>query len=94
MNQHDSLLDFRARMERDQLDAAERRARALNDQRSPENSNDARVRVWERLHQVRLPKDPGHNVLQLIAQQTGLALAEVQEVQSIRARPPAAPLIA
>lgn len=89
MNQHDPLLDHRARIERAQLEAAERRTRALSDQRSPTNSHDARVRAWERLHQVRLPKDPQHNILMVVAQQTGLALAEVREVQRVRAEPPA-----
>ncbi len=89
MNQHDPLLDHRARMERAQVEAAERRVQALNDQRSPENSHDARVRAWERMYQVRLPRDPEHNVLRLVARQTGLALADVREVQRIRAQPPA-----
>jgi len=84
MNSHDPLLDHRARIERAQLEAAERRTQALHDQRSPENSHDARVRVWERLHQVRLPLDPEHNVLLIIAQQTGLTLDAVQEVQRQR----------
>ena len=89
MNQHDPLLDHRARMEHAQLEAAERRTRALNDQRSPENSHDARVRAWERMYQVRLPRDPEHNVLLLVARQTGLALSDVHEVQRMRAKPPA-----
>jgi hypothetical protein len=84
MNSHDPLLDHRARMERAQLEAGERRAQAMLEQRSPENSHDARVRAWEKLHQVRLPRDPEHNVLVIIAQQTGLTLDAVQEVQRQR----------
>lgn len=87
MNSHDPLLDHRARIERAQLEAAERRTQALLDQRSPENSHDVRVRAWERLHQVSLPKDPAHAVLRVVARQTGITLADVQEVQRLRVRP-------
>jgi hypothetical protein len=86
---HDGFPDFRARAERAAREAAERREQALVDQRSPENSNDARVRIWERLHQVRLPKDPSHAILTLIAKQTGLPLIDVQEVQRQRETPAA-----
>ena len=84
---HEIFPDFRARAERAAREAAERREQALVDQRSPENSNDARVRIWERLHQVRLPKDPAHAILAIIAKQTGMKLVDVQEVQRQRATP-------
>jgi hypothetical protein len=90
MNSHDPTLDHRARLERAQLEAAERRTQAFHDQRSPSNSNEARVRVWERLHHLSLPKDPGHNILTVVARQTGLALSDVQEVQRLRKEPPTA----
>ena len=88
MNSHDPILDHRARIERTQMEAAERRTRALADQRSPQNSHDQRVRAWERLHQVTLPRDPSHAVLRVVARQTGMALAEIHEVQRQRAHPP------
>lgn len=81
---HDPILDHRARIERARLDAEERRSQALIDQRAPANSPDVRVRIWERLHQVRLPKSPTHAILAIIATQTGLPLAEVLEVQRLR----------
>jgi hypothetical protein len=89
MNSHDPVLDHRARIERARLDAEERRAHALHEQCAPQNSPDARVRVWERLHQVRLPKDPAHAILRIIAHQTALDLNEVLEVQRQRALPAA-----
>lgn len=85
MNSHDPLLDHRARIERALLEAEERREQARMDQRSPSNSHDARVRAWERLHQVRLPKSPEHPVLAVVAAATGMNLTEVQEVQKLRA---------
>ncbi|HMA11511.1 MAG TPA: hypothetical protein VKO83_06460 [Steroidobacteraceae bacterium] len=86
---HEIFPDFRARAERAAREAAERREQALVDQRSPDNTKEARVRIWERLHQVRLPKDPAHPILALIAKQTGLNLADVREVQSSRVAPAA-----
>lgn len=80
----DPINDYRARIEKLQMEAAARRERALIDQRSPENSPDARVRIWERLHQVHLPKDPAHPIMLRVAQMTGLDLAEVLEVQRSR----------
>jgi hypothetical protein len=87
MNSHDPVLDHRARIERARLDAEERRARALQEQSAPENTPAVRVRVWENLHQVRLPKDPAHAILQIIARQTALDLTDVLEVQRQRALP-------
>ena len=82
---HDPMLDYRARIERDNLEAIKRRQQALDDQRSPGNSPEMRVRVWEQLHQLRLPKNPAHAILQVIVRQTGLDLADVREVQRMRA---------
>jgi hypothetical protein len=90
MNSFDPVLDYRARLERMRLEAEEWRRQAMVEQRSPDNSHEARVRAWERLHQVRLPKGSGHAVLAVVANQTGLELAEVHAVQRQRALPPAA----
>ena len=88
---NDLVLDYRARLERQRLEAADRRKRDLFDQSSPDNSPDARVRVWERLHQVRLPRDPAHPILPLVAQETALGLDEVLEIQRLRTVTPAGP---
>jgi hypothetical protein len=87
MTTFEPLFDHRARLEQIQFEAAARRERALVDQRSPENSPEVRVRIWERLHQVRMPKDPAHPIMARIAEVTGLELAEVLEVQRFRAQP-------
>lgn len=85
MTTPEPLFDYRARHERALLEAAERRERARIEQRSPENSPEMRVRIWERLHQVRLPRSEKHAILRMVADQTGLALSEVQDVQRDRA---------
>ena len=81
----DPATDFRALAERRRLEAEQQRSQALLDQRSHEHSPAMRVRLWERLHQLRLPKDPAHAILVQVAQQTGLALADVHRVQQQRA---------
>jgi hypothetical protein len=87
MEKYDPILDHRARMERARLDAEERRTQALIGQRSPANSPKMRVHIWEKLHQVPLPRDPGHAILSIVAQQTGMPLADVLEVQRQRFAP-------
>jgi hypothetical protein len=87
MTNFEPLFDHRARLEQMQFEAAARRERSLIDQRSPENSPEVRVRIWERLHQVRLPKDPAHPIMARVAEVTGLDLAEVLEVQRLRLPP-------
>jgi hypothetical protein len=81
------ILDYRARAARLRLETEQQRSRALNDQCDPENAPEIRVRIWEKLHQVRLPKDPSHAILTVVAQQTGLDLQAVHEVQRLRAQP-------
>jgi hypothetical protein len=84
VSQDELILDHRARREQIEEEAARRRERALLDQRSPDNPAQVRVRIWEQLHQVRLPRDPSHAILPKVAQQTGLTLADVLEVQRLR----------
>jgi hypothetical protein len=71
MTPTDFMPDFRAQAERRRLEAEQRRSQALIDQRSLDNTPEARVRIWERLHQLRMPKDPAHAILQQIAQPPG-----------------------
>ena len=94
---HDSLpfggepnADFRARIARRQAEAAEVRQRELLEQASVVNSPDLRIRIWERLHEVTMPRDADHRLLGVIATQTGLTLAQVQAERENRANPPAA----
>jgi hypothetical protein len=88
MNTLEPISDYRARFERLQAESAERNARAMIDQRAPENSPEVRVRIWERLHQLRLPKSPAHAILAQVAKQTALDISQVLEVQRVRALPP------
>jgi hypothetical protein len=83
--------DFRARIARRQAEAAEVRQRELVEQASTINSPDLRIRIWERLHEITMPRDAAHRLLGVIAAQTGLTMAQVQQEQHNRANPPASP---
>ena len=64
---------------------AEKRRQDLAEQRSDVNPPDVRIRMWEKVHQLRLPSDPAHPILDVIAVSTRLTLAEVREEQRTRA---------
>jgi hypothetical protein len=85
MNSQDPILDYRARAERARLEAEHDRRRLLNDQCDPQNAPEIRVRIWEKLHHLRLPKDPAHAILGTVARETELGLDAVLEVQRQRA---------
>ena len=85
--------DFRARIAANQAEAAERRKLELSEQRSSTNTPAMRIRIWERLHQIDLPRSPSHRLIDVIAAQTGLTSEDVRDEQRLRTRPtvPAAP---
>jgi hypothetical protein len=72
------------RLAHEEHERAEKRREELAEQRSDRNPPDVRIRMWERLHQLRLPSDPAHPILDVIAISTRLTLAEVQEEQRTR----------
>jgi transcription elongation GreA/GreB family factor len=57
----------------------------LAEQRSELNSAEVRIRTWEKLHGLKMPTDPEHPVLDVIAVGTRLTLSEVQQEQRLRA---------
>lgn len=73
------------RFAQEQHQREERKRRELAEQRSDANAPDVRIRAWERLHELRLPSDPAHPVLDVIAVSTRLTLAQVREEQAARA---------
>ncbi len=78
--------EFRTRILQQQADAAERRRQDLKDQASTLKTPAARIRVWERLHHARLPKDIAHGLVAVIAAGTGLTAEQVQDEQRERFR--------
>jgi hypothetical protein len=43
-----------------------------------------RIRAWEKMHGLRLPSDPAHPILRVIASNTGISLACLREEQRAR----------
>ena len=78
--------EFRTRILQQQADAAERRRQDLKDQASTQKTPAARILVWERLHQARLPKDLAHGLVAVIAASTGLTTEQVHDEQRERSR--------
>jgi hypothetical protein len=81
----DPMMDFRARLVHQQAEAAERRRLDLAEQSSRLKSAEERIRIWERIHEVTLPRDSAHNLVEIIAANTGLTEAEVRDEQQRRA---------
>jgi hypothetical protein len=79
------MMDFRARLVHQQAEAAERRRNDLAEQSSRLKTAEERIRIWERIHEVTLPKDPAHRLVEIIAANTGLMNSDVHEEQQRRA---------
>ena len=79
------MMDFRARLVHQQAEAAERRRLDLAEQSSRLKTAEERIRIWERIHEVTLPRDSAHNLVEIIAMNTGLSEADVRAEQQRRA---------
>jgi hypothetical protein len=81
------IKDYRSRLALEQFRAEERRQAEMAEQSSTLNSPEVRIRAWEKVHGVRLPVDPAHPVLVVVASATELTLEQVQEEQRRRTVP-------
>jgi hypothetical protein len=81
----DGTADYRTRLAIVRAEALEHWRRQLAEQSSELNSAADRIRIWERRHQIDLPRDPGHRLIKLIAADTGLNAEEVRAEQRLRA---------
>jgi hypothetical protein len=81
----ETIADYRARIAHQQAEAARRRQEELEEQSSTLKTPDTRIRIWERLHEVGLPRDPAHRLVGIIAANTGLTVEEVRDEQRLRA---------
>jgi hypothetical protein len=76
--------DYRARIVRQQAEAAEDRQQKRVEQTSALNTPERRIRIWEHLHALPLPRTAAHPLLNVVANQTGLTLEQVQDEQRKR----------
>ena len=72
---------------REQNEEAERAQRARIEQSSELNTPDMRIRAWEKLHRLTLPRGSAHAVLDVVARATRLTLEQVREEQRRRSEP-------
>jgi hypothetical protein len=89
-----SLADRREQVEHEQQQRMLERREQIALQSSPLSSAEERIRQWEKLHALALPRSPTHRLLRIIAEQTELALEQVLEIQRRRSAPPAPPVAA
>jgi hypothetical protein len=80
----DPPTDYSARIMREQIEEAERAQRERIEQSSELNTPEMRIRAWERLHRLTLPRGSAHAVLEVIAKATRLTLEQVREEQRRR----------
>jgi hypothetical protein len=78
-----SLADRRAQAEHEQQQRMLERQQQIALQASPLKTAEERVRLWEKLHALTLPRSPTHRLLRVIAEQTELSLEQVLEVQRL-----------
>jgi hypothetical protein len=81
------LREHRQRRADDERERVEVKRLQMADQRSPLNDPNARIRIWETVHGLRLPMSPTHPVLSVIAAATELTLADILAVQRLRSSP-------
>lgn len=79
--------DGRAQAQRAAEQRAQERAEQLELQSSSLSTPEERIRLWEKLHMLSLPRASTHPLLSHIASQTALTLAQVQDEQRRRAMP-------
>ena len=78
------LADHRERLALEEEERERKRTNQFEELRSEVNSVPIRIRAWEKMHGLRLPSDPAHPILRVIASTTGISLACLREEQQAR----------
>lgn len=78
------MTDHRARIALEESERLQTKQRELLEQTSDRNTPAERIRIWERRHGLRLPRDVNHRLIGVIAHQTDLARDQVREEQRRR----------
>jgi hypothetical protein len=73
--------EYRDMMERRKLEKATLKQRTIAGLTAPQFDAQRRIRIWESLHGLNLPKSSSHELLSLIAKKTALTLDEVRREQ-------------
>src|SRR5688500_1096629 len=81
-----TVAEHRLKVQRAEQEQAALRASELAAQMAPTNDAEKRIRIWEQLHALRLPRASGHVLVKVIATQTRLTVDEVHEEQRRRSQ--------
>ena len=81
----ESNTEYRNRIAHFQAEVLDRRQRELEEQSSPEHDPTTRIRIWERIHEIELPRSSTHQLIGVIAADTGMSRNEVLAEQRKRA---------
>jgi hypothetical protein len=84
--------DTRARRAAIEFEARERRRQELAEQVAIRNTPEQRIQIWERLHELSLPKKPNHPLIRIIAADTELTVADIRDEQRRRQAPLTRPI--
>lgn len=77
--------EHRRKVQEQEQERAALRADEIASQASPTHNAEERIRIWERLHALRLPRSSNHVLVRVIATQTHLSVDQVHEEQRRRA---------
>jgi hypothetical protein len=80
----DVMREHRARVAIEEETRVAKRLAAQAEQCESSTAPEARIRAWEKLHELRLPSDAAHPIISIIALATHLTVAEVWQVQQAR----------
>jgi hypothetical protein len=79
--------DPRVRRAEIEFEARERRRHELAEQVAMQNTPEQRIQIWERLHELSLPKKPNHPLVRIIAADTELTIEDIRDEQRRRQAP-------
>ncbi len=79
-----SSSERREMVQRAERERAESRRRELDSQSSPEILPEERIRIWESLHALQLPRTEEHPLVAVIARQTQLSVLDIRDEQTRR----------
>lgn len=82
-----SAADRREAARREEAVQSAERQRHLAAQAAPHRNPEQRIKIWEQLHAMWLPREPNHRLVGVIAAQTALTIEQIQAEQRRRATP-------
>jgi len=80
----DIIRDHRARVAIEAEARKEKRRAEQAEQCESSSAPETRIRAWEKVHGLRLPLDADHPIVAIVAIETHLTVAEVQQEQRAR----------